>query len=378
MQAVGESVWPRSPGIPGTPTNVQASAGNAQATVSFNAPDNGGFTITSYVVTSSPGNITASGASSPITITGLTNDTTYTFTVYAVNAIGNGLASNPSNSVTPIANVIGEVTYSTPGTYSWTAPAGVESVCVVCVGNVYYTSAGDLSWKNNIPVTPGQSYTLFLANTHSYNVASYFKAVDVVSAYNSATGTVGARQGGGKGAGGGQGGGGASGYTGDGGSAGQIGSSGSSGNGGGGGGGGGTSYLWEYYPIGSDGVGWGYRYSNGSGGGGGGVGLLGQGSSGSGGFTYGSNGSTDQYGGSGGNGGSGGVGGGSALYPWAVSSSGSGGDYGGGCGTPASAGYYNAAPISGYNHSYGAVGKGAIRIIWGNGRAFPSTNTGVL
>lgn len=31
----------------------------------------------------------------------------------------------------PIAR--GEAEFTTPGTYSWTAPAGVTSVCVVCV-----------------------------------------------------------------------------------------------------------------------------------------------------------------------------------------------------------------------------------------------------
>ena len=63
---------------------------------------NGGSPITSYTVTSSPGGKTATGASSPITVTGLTNGTAYTFTVTATNALGTGPASSPSNSVTPV------------------------------------------------------------------------------------------------------------------------------------------------------------------------------------------------------------------------------------------------------------------------------------
>jgi hypothetical protein len=89
--------------VPGAPTGVTANAGNGQAIVSFTAPaGNGGSSITGYTVTSTPGNITATGSASPITITGLTNYTTYTFTVTAANAAGTGAASSPSNSVTPM------------------------------------------------------------------------------------------------------------------------------------------------------------------------------------------------------------------------------------------------------------------------------------
>jgi len=88
--------------VPGAPTNVVAVGGNKEATITFTPPvDNGGSAITSYEVTSSPGGITASGAASPITVTGLTNGTSYTFTVTATNAIGTGPASSASNAVTP-------------------------------------------------------------------------------------------------------------------------------------------------------------------------------------------------------------------------------------------------------------------------------------
>ncbi len=89
---------------PSAPTNVTATAGNAQATVSFSAPaSDGGSPITSYTVTSTPGNLTATGASSSTTVTGLTNGTPYTFTVHATNAAGPGPESSASNSVTPTA-----------------------------------------------------------------------------------------------------------------------------------------------------------------------------------------------------------------------------------------------------------------------------------
>jgi FtsP/CotA-like multicopper oxidase with cupredoxin domain len=96
--APSNSVTPSA--LPGPPTNVTAVAGNAQATVSFTAPTVGA-PISSYTVTASPGGRTATGAASPLTVTGLTNGTAYTFTVRATNGSGTGPASAPSNSVTP-------------------------------------------------------------------------------------------------------------------------------------------------------------------------------------------------------------------------------------------------------------------------------------
>ncbi|MEI6047856.1 MAG: FISUMP domain-containing protein [Bacteroidota bacterium] len=101
-QTVTNTIDP--PQVPGAPTIGTATAGNGQATVTFTAPvSNGGSAITGYTVTSSPGNITAAGTASPITVTGLTNGTAYTFTVVATNANGNSLPSSASNSVTPSA-----------------------------------------------------------------------------------------------------------------------------------------------------------------------------------------------------------------------------------------------------------------------------------
>jgi uncharacterized protein (TIGR02145 family) len=88
--------------VPGAPTIGTATAGNAQAIVTFTAPaSNDGSAITGYTVTSSPGGFTGTGSESPITVTGLTNGTAYTFTVTATNANGTGQASSASNSVTP-------------------------------------------------------------------------------------------------------------------------------------------------------------------------------------------------------------------------------------------------------------------------------------
>lgn len=91
------------PTFPGAPTIGTATGGNAQASVTFTAPAaTGGASITGYIVTSSPGGLTGTGASSPITVTGLTNGTAYTFSVQATT-FATGPASAASNSVTPTA-----------------------------------------------------------------------------------------------------------------------------------------------------------------------------------------------------------------------------------------------------------------------------------
>ena len=99
-------VMPRT--VPNPPTAVSASAGSRSAAVSWTAPAfNGGATITSYIVTASPGGQTCSLAingSTPLTCTvsSLTNGQTYQFSVTATNIAGTGAPSALSAAVTPL------------------------------------------------------------------------------------------------------------------------------------------------------------------------------------------------------------------------------------------------------------------------------------
>ena len=134
---------------PDAPTIGTATAtGQTTATVTFTAPSNdGGEPITLYTATSNPDGITGTlsqAGSGTITISGLTKETSYTFTVTATNSIGTSAASATSNSITTpgdfIAATGGTVTtsgdfkihtFTSSGTFTVTSaggPAGSTTV----------------------------------------------------------------------------------------------------------------------------------------------------------------------------------------------------------------------------------------------------------
>ncbi|MEJ2682858.1 MAG: fibronectin type III domain-containing protein [Candidatus Sulfobium sp.] len=139
--------------VPGPPTGVTATAGDAQAWVSFTPPSYGGTGITYYTVTSNPYGVTATGPASPINITGLLNGTAYTFTVTATNAAGTGPPSDPSNSVTP---------NSTPATLTVSGSAGTSSGAITDSGTISCSIASDGSASGSCSeeVAAGSSVTL--------------------------------------------------------------------------------------------------------------------------------------------------------------------------------------------------------------------------
>lgn len=300
-----------------------------------------------------------------------------------------GGAASLSNAGVGVA--VGQDAYTTAGTYTWTCPAGVTSVSVVCIGaggttdTSYGGCAGSLAYKNNITVTPGQNYTIVVGATNTTTTSGgQYLAASIRAGNSSAFGTIAEGgmggsshsyhrspwsnpsplpigtnyDGGGSGGLGGTdsytsgigyvsgGGGGAGGYSGNGGYGTYANNGGAAGSGGGGGGGG--------------------AYSGGGGytAGGGGTGIFGEGSSGAGGQWSSNLNDTKGKGGSGG--------GDSRPAPTSGSSAsadqGYGGQYGGASGWH----YYNVSttPID------TAAQNGAVRIIYpGTDRQFPSTRT---
>lgn len=261
----------------------------------------------------------------------------------AVNLIKAGMWPSVGN---------GSTAYTTAGSYTFVAPAGVTSVSVVAIGGGS-RGGGGLGYKNNYATTPGASYTV-VVGTAANVTGSYFVSTATVQGAGANTTTGGGYVGDGGatgGAGVSGGGGGAAGYSGNGGAGGVAGGGGTAGGNGSGGGGGGGA---------------GYTYSGDAGGGGGGVNVFGEGSSGAGGFGP----STVRA--YGGYGGSAGVEGGYSTELTACcvpigENGGNGGGYGGGAGIGSGTG------------GNGTGAAGAVRIVYpGTTRQFPSTRVGAV
>jgi len=87
---------------PSAPTIVSVTPASGAVTVTWTAPTlTGNGTITGYNVVSSPGSLTCTTSTTSCTVTGLTNNTTYTFVVTPETTTGPGTASAPSVGVTP-------------------------------------------------------------------------------------------------------------------------------------------------------------------------------------------------------------------------------------------------------------------------------------
>ncbi len=188
--AASNAVTPVS--VPGTPAAGTATAGYTQATVAFTAPvSNGGSAITSYRVTSTPGSLTATAAASPITVTGLTNGTAYTFTLTATNAIGTSAASAASNSITPALSVPGAPTVGTASagiaqvSLAFTAPAytGGSTITGYTVTSTpgSFTGTGAASPVVVTGLTNGTSYTFTVTATNAIGTGSASVASNAVT-----------------------------------------------------------------------------------------------------------------------------------------------------------------------------------------------------
>ena len=169
--------------VPGAPTGLTAVSGNGQVSLSWSAPvSDGGSAITGYQVVYSP----ADGAAQPVAaagtstmITGLTNGTSYTFQVCAVNADGNGAAASVTAVPSTVPGAPSVLTAAAAGTsgsvnLSWSAPADIGGAAIT---NYEYSLDGT-TWTAMSPATTGTAYTVSgLTNGTAYQIQ--IRAVNV-------------------------------------------------------------------------------------------------------------------------------------------------------------------------------------------------------
>ena len=155
---------------PNPPIIESIVTGNGLIVIVFSAPSfDGGRPITGYEYSLNNGATFTSTESttSPIIVTGLTNGTPYSVTIRAVNGLG---SSSDSNIVVATPNVVIQG-FTTVGTTSWTAPAGITVVSYLVVGggggagNGYDNGGGGGAGGGMVRsgvayVVPGTSYTI--------------------------------------------------------------------------------------------------------------------------------------------------------------------------------------------------------------------------
>lgn len=170
-------------GRPASPINVIATRKvDGTIDVQYTLEYNGGSPITSVTAVSSPGSITATTTNPSagiINVSGLTLGTSYTFVVFATNAIGNSVNSQASNSqraaTPPSAPTIGTATITSPTsvTVSFTAPSNngetiTSYTATSTPGNL--TATVNQSGSGSITVTgltSGTAYTFRVTATNA-------------------------------------------------------------------------------------------------------------------------------------------------------------------------------------------------------------------
>ena len=170
-QGSNDFLMPKTPTI-GTATDVGTGRAynNGAATVTFTADPT--YAADSFTVTSTPGSYTGTGASSPVTVTGLQSDTSYTFTVTATNTYGTSDASAASNSITAttVPATPSAPTASSPNAdadeVSWSAPANGGSV----ITNYHWQSNEDPVKEGDTATTASVTVVQEAATAQRYKV----------------------------------------------------------------------------------------------------------------------------------------------------------------------------------------------------------------
>jgi hypothetical protein len=170
-----------TPTVPGAPTAVGATAGNAQVSLNWQAPvSNGGSSITGYIVTSSPGSQSCSTASALTCVVGsLANGTMYSLTVRAYNPMGVGPASNAVSAMPGLAPSVPQTVVVYPNKaagvrLTWLAPSSIGSGPVLGYRIYRSTASGAETYLATVgTVLAFTDKTVQNGTTYYYQLAAY-------------------------------------------------------------------------------------------------------------------------------------------------------------------------------------------------------------
>jgi fibronectin type 3 domain-containing protein/streptogramin lyase len=161
---------------PNPPTNLSATAGNGQATLTWNASI-GATSYNVYYSQTAGGPYTVNGGSTTntnITVTGLNNGLSYYFVVTAVNSLGEESGYSNMSGVTLISGAPTNLTASAgngQATLTWNASLGATSY------NIYYGTTSGGPYPNKLSTT-NTSYTV----TGLSNGITYYFVVTSINA----------------------------------------------------------------------------------------------------------------------------------------------------------------------------------------------------
>ena len=165
--------------IPDQPTVIVATAGDSSAVITFTSSYDGNSPITGYTVTAytngTPAGITAAASASPITVSGLANGITYTFTVKATNSIGTSLESVSSNAITPVT-IPATLVYGQPfggGYYAGNIIDGGVTYKLIVAPTASGTTGGLFKTSNTAAPAATQTLTNGIAASNAMNSSEY-------------------------------------------------------------------------------------------------------------------------------------------------------------------------------------------------------------
>ena len=156
--------------VPSAPSITSVVAGNTTASIYVSDGSNNGSEITHYAYSTDGDNYTQVSYASPIALTSLTNWSSYSFYVKAINAAGSSAASGVSSSITPyllptsctISSITAGDSQITVEIGEYTATSGIIGYKYSFTGTEYTYVASAAATFTITGLTNGQSYNVYV------------------------------------------------------------------------------------------------------------------------------------------------------------------------------------------------------------------------